>query len=161
MPKLYKSVDCLVAPSRGEGWGRPQHEAMMMGLPVISTNWSGNTEFMNQDVAYLLDYELTVARSLEPEFRHYEGHTWANPSEPHLRSLMRHVVENREDARVNGLKARAHVLEHFSTKPVISKVISRLRAITQKEQIEILDVPLRSGAVLQSSTPASVEGVNQ
>ena len=35
MPSLYKSVDCFVLPSRGEGWGRPQTEAMAMGLPVI------------------------------------------------------------------------------------------------------------------------------
>lgn len=31
MPNLYFSVDCLVAPSRGEGWGRPHIEAMAMG----------------------------------------------------------------------------------------------------------------------------------
>ncbi len=35
MPSLYKSVDCFVLPSRGEGWGRPQVEAMAMGLPLI------------------------------------------------------------------------------------------------------------------------------
>ena len=29
---------------RGEGWGRPHVEAMACGLPVIATNWSGNTE---------------------------------------------------------------------------------------------------------------------
>jgi glycosyltransferase involved in cell wall biosynthesis len=27
MPMLYKSVDCFVLPSRGEGWGRPHVEA--------------------------------------------------------------------------------------------------------------------------------------
>ena len=31
MPNLYKSVDCLVVPSKGEGWGRPHCEAMSMG----------------------------------------------------------------------------------------------------------------------------------
>lgn len=35
MPRLYKSVDAFVLPSRGEGWGRPHVEAMSMGLPVI------------------------------------------------------------------------------------------------------------------------------
>ena len=39
-----QTADCLVrAESCGEGQGRPHHEAMMMGLPVIATNWSGNT----------------------------------------------------------------------------------------------------------------------
>mmetsp|Transcript_7526 Transcript_7526/g.16673 ORF Transcript_7526/g.16673 Transcript_7526/m.16673 type:complete len:81 (+) Transcript_7526:1012-1254(+) len=39
--------DAFVLPSRGEGWGRPHTEAMVMGLPCIATNWSGNTEFMS------------------------------------------------------------------------------------------------------------------
>ena len=43
LPSLYASMDALVQPSRGEGWGRPHAEAMSMGLPVIATNWSGNT----------------------------------------------------------------------------------------------------------------------
>ena len=41
---LYASADVFVLPSRGEGWGRPHVEAMAMGLPIITTNWSGPTE---------------------------------------------------------------------------------------------------------------------
>lgn len=37
--RLYRSVDAVVLPTHGEGWGRPQMEAMAMGLPVITTNW--------------------------------------------------------------------------------------------------------------------------
>lgn len=37
--RVYRSVDALVVPTHGEGWGRPQMEAMAMELPVISTNW--------------------------------------------------------------------------------------------------------------------------
>jgi glycosyltransferase involved in cell wall biosynthesis len=49
--RMYKSVDAFVLPSRGEGWGRPYMEAMSMGLPVIATNWSGPTEFVNEYVS--------------------------------------------------------------------------------------------------------------
>lgn len=31
-----------------------------MGLPVISTNWSGLTAFMNEDVAYPIPVEAVV-----------------------------------------------------------------------------------------------------
>lgn len=37
--RVYKVVDALAIPTHGEGWGRPQMEAMAMGLPVITTNW--------------------------------------------------------------------------------------------------------------------------
>lgn len=41
MPNLYKSADCFVLPTHGEGWGLPTMEAMAMGLPTITTNWGG------------------------------------------------------------------------------------------------------------------------
>jgi glycosyltransferase involved in cell wall biosynthesis len=37
--RVYRAADALVIPTHGEGWGRPQLEAMAMGLPVITTNW--------------------------------------------------------------------------------------------------------------------------
>lgn len=33
-------------------------EAMYLGTPVIATNWSGNTEFMNNDTACMVGYDL-------------------------------------------------------------------------------------------------------
>jgi glycosyltransferase involved in cell wall biosynthesis len=161
LPRLYKAVDCLVAPSRGEGWGRPQHEAMMMGLPVIATNWSGNTEFMNKDNSYLLDYELTVASNLEPCFRHYQGHIWANPSEPHLRFLMRHIQQNLHEAQAKGREARSFVLEHFSRKPVIAQLLRRLGGIAWNGHLGIMDVSLESATSSIPNLAATVGRVNR
>ncbi|HTD64964.1 MAG TPA: glycosyltransferase [Candidatus Limnocylindria bacterium] len=132
LPQLYRAADCLVAPSRGEGWGRPHHEAMMMGLPVIATNWSGNTEFMNEENSYLLDYELTDINQVELELWHYRGQRWANPSESHLRTLMRRVQQHPAEAREKGSRARAHMLKHFSRGPIADQVVRRLQAIEQK-----------------------------
>lgn len=41
MQKLYQQADCLVLPSRCEGWGMPHREAASMGLPVITQKYSG------------------------------------------------------------------------------------------------------------------------
>ncbi|HEY0456478.1 MAG TPA: glycosyltransferase, partial [Verrucomicrobiae bacterium] len=132
LPRLYKAVDCLVAPSRGEGWGRPHHEAMFMGLPVIATNWSGNTEFMNQDNSFLLDYELQDTKYLEPELLHYRKQRWANPSEDHLRQTMRLIVQKPELARAKGQKARAHILAQYTREAVARIVVERLKTIEKK-----------------------------
>ena len=132
LPRLYLAADCLVAPSRGEGWGRPQHEAMMMGRPVIATNFSGTTEFMTAQTAYLLDYELAEVKDVDPEHWHYFGHQWANPSEAHLRQLLRRVQQNPAEARAKGAAARAHVVKHFSREPVAELVATRLAEIERQ-----------------------------
>jgi len=51
----------VVLPTRGEGWGRPQMEAMSMARPLITTNWSGPTAYINADNAYPLSIEGLVA----------------------------------------------------------------------------------------------------
>jgi len=58
LPRLYKAADAFVLPTRGEGWGRPLMEAMLMERPVIATRWGGQLEFLNDENAYLVDYRL-------------------------------------------------------------------------------------------------------
>lgn len=58
--RYYASVDAFVLPSRGEGWGRPHVEAMSMGLPIIATNWSGTTEYLDESVGYPIKVRAAV-----------------------------------------------------------------------------------------------------
>ncbi|HVK59615.1 MAG TPA: glycosyltransferase, partial [Candidatus Kapabacteria bacterium] len=132
LPRLYKAMDCLVAPSRGEGWGRPHHEAMMMGVPVIATGWSGNTEFMTEENSYLIEYELDEAKRLESELWYYQGHRWARASVPHLRSLMRRVISRREERFRKGARARADMVARFSREAVAELIVKRFLEIQRK-----------------------------
>ena len=43
MLQYYKQCDAFVLPTHGEGWGLPLHEAMSMGVPVLTTAWGGST----------------------------------------------------------------------------------------------------------------------
>ena len=121
---IYRSVDCFVLASRGEGWGLPILEAMACGLPVIATNWSAQSDFISNDTAYLLDVERL--RPAEAKCPYYEGFNWAEPSYEHLRSLMRHVFENRDEAKTLGVRASAEVLTKWSWEQSVKKILARL-----------------------------------
>lgn len=54
---LMQSVDCGVFPSRAEGWNLELLEMMACGKPVITTFYSGHTEFTNCENAFLIEPE--------------------------------------------------------------------------------------------------------
>jgi GT2 family glycosyltransferase len=124
---IYRSVDCFVLATRGEGWGLPIMEAMACGLPVIATNWSGPADFLSSDTAYPLDVERL--KPAEAKCPYYQGCNWAEPSYEHLRSLMRHVYENRDEARMVGKRASDEVLTKWTWEQSVKKIIARLDAI--------------------------------
>jgi len=54
---VMNRVDCGIFPARAEGWNLELLEMMACNKPVITTNYSGHTEFCNDDNAYLIDCE--------------------------------------------------------------------------------------------------------
>ncbi len=63
--RFFRSGDAFVLPSRGEGWGRPHVESMAMGLPLISTNWSGITAYLDESVGYPIAIEVRHTAAAE------------------------------------------------------------------------------------------------
>ncbi|CAL0321211.1 unnamed protein product [Lupinus luteus] len=124
-PSVYKAADAFVLPTRGEGWGRPIVEAMSMSLPVITTNWSGPTEYLTEDNSY----PLPVDRMSEVMEGPFKGHLWAEPCEYKLQVLMRQVINNFTVAKAKGRKARKDMVTKFSPEIVADIVMDHLQNI--------------------------------
>jgi glycosyltransferase involved in cell wall biosynthesis len=101
---LYRLADAYVLPMRGEGWGLPIVEAMACGLPAIVTNYSAPVDYLSESIAYPLRVEKMI-EVRDPFFYEPGVGQWAQADVEHLRFLMRHVFENREEAREKGLLA--------------------------------------------------------
>lgn len=127
MPTLYRSADCFVLPTRGEGWGMPILEAMACGLPVIATNWSSQVDFMNESNSYPLNVKKLI--DAQAKCPYYKGFQWADPDEEHLIYLMQHVFKNQEEARLKGIEASKQALEKWTWNNSAEKICERLRAI--------------------------------
>jgi GT2 family glycosyltransferase len=124
---LYRSADCFVLPTRGEGWGLPVIEAMACGLPVIATDWSAHCDFMTPEIAYPLPVERIVRADAKCPY--YEGFHWAEPSFADLRRLMRHVFQNQAEGRARGEAAAREVRTHWTWDHAARKIIARLEAV--------------------------------
>lgn len=74
---LIACVDVFLSLHRAEGFGLVMAEAMLNGTVCVATNWSSNTEFMNPDVACMVDYKMT---ELDKDSGPYKkGSRWADP----------------------------------------------------------------------------------
>lgn len=52
---VINQADFLISPSRAEGWNLPLLEGMACGVPAITTNYSGHTEFCSDKNSLLVD----------------------------------------------------------------------------------------------------------
>lgn len=124
---LYRSADCFVSTSRGEGWGMPTLEAMACGLPVIATAWGGHTAFVHEGVAYPLRVRGTTPALAKCPY--YDGFRWGDPDPQALRDLLRHVYEHRDEARERGLAAAREVHARWTWDHAAARIVDRIGSL--------------------------------
>ncbi len=94
---LMKASDCFVSLHRSEGFGRGMAEAMLLGVPCIVTNYSGNTDFCNETNTMLVDYKKVPVRPGEYHYLFDHQNWWAEPSVDHA---THHMLEVFNDANL-------------------------------------------------------------
>tara|TARA_R110000824_G_scaffold823_2_gene5075 strand:+ start:369 stop:1652 length:1284 start_codon:yes stop_codon:yes gene_type:complete len=87
-------VKAFVSFTKGEGYGRPLAEAAITGKPVITTNWSGHTDFLHPDYNVLIGGELkNVHESAANQFLLKESQ-WFNINPDIASRAMKDVFKN-------------------------------------------------------------------
>jgi len=129
MYKLHKTFNCYVSTHRGEGWGIPQMEAMLMGRPVISTNCGGIHEYI-EDVAKLIPYKMVGVKNVDRNAVWYlPDQKWAEVDITEFRKAMKWAYDNPMEASKLGKKASKFVKNNFSLEVVGNKMKTRLGRI--------------------------------
>ncbi|MDM0114684.1 glycosyltransferase family 4 protein [Variovorax sp. J22R133] len=126
---LMDVCDSYVSLHRSEGLGLTIAEAMLLGKPVIATNFSGNVDFMDESNSLPVDYKLVkLGWPIPPYDAHLE---WAEPSIKHAAQQMRRVNDNQEWAREVGQKGKASAEANLSLEAAgqrFSKCLEEIRA---------------------------------
>jgi glycosyltransferase involved in cell wall biosynthesis len=121
---LMDAVDAYVSLHRSEGLGLTMAEAMLMGKPVIATNFSGNVDFMDSENSLLVPYKLVkLGKPIPPYDANLE---WAEPSVEDAAKLMRQIYENQAWAREIGGRAKISAETNLSLESAGRRIAERL-----------------------------------
>jgi len=126
---LIRNCDCYISLHRSEGWGRSQAEAMLMRIPVIATNYSGNEEFMNTENSFPVNYRIIDVK--EDEYPFAKGQRWAQPDVDHAVELMNKVYYAEYDRQLlnNAFKT---IEEMYSLRQTGFNFLQRIKEISEQ-----------------------------
>jgi glycosyltransferase involved in cell wall biosynthesis len=148
---LIAACNCYVSLHRSEGLGLTMAEAMYFGKPVIATAYSGNLDFMTDDNAYLVDYELAQIGSGAAPYP--PGARWAEPSLEHAAELMRRVFDERKEAARKGERAAAAIRATHSPEAA-GKVLEERLAELHRRNVMAHAPPPPPADALAATVPA-------
>ena len=139
--KDYKSLlmQCHVSvnPFRGEGFGLMPLETAATGMATIVTNWSGATEYLNNECFRPLKYKLCP-----PGQDFINSSPWvqdfktppaqdAIPDVDDLCDAMLQFYENRDIAREMGIKAHEYVKKNWTWEKAVDEFIEACKTVLE------------------------------
>lgn len=133
LKSLYEQCDVLVAPSCAEGFGLPLAEAMLSGLPVITTAWSGQMDFCNPENSWLVDY------SFEQADTHFNiiPSAWASIDRSLLASAMKDAsATSKAQLELMAEKGRTLLLDKFTWKGVAQRLVQFRSTLVKEKRAE-------------------------
>jgi len=142
---MIQSADALVSPHRAEGFGYLPAYALMLGVPVLATDWSGTTDFCTQETAFPIAAQLVPVpkgHTIWPT----PGANWAEIDRDALADAMRQVATAPMKARARALRGQTLLREMYSTEAQAQRVAARL------SELQVIEPPLRARPAYRHDT---------
>ena len=132
MNSLYRhdKVKALISTTRGEGFGLPFLEASVAGLPVMATNWSAHTEFLNSGRWIKIDYDMReIDASRQDNNVFVPGARWAEAKEESVKKALRKFRNSHDVPRVWANQLAEKLKKSHSEKAIFLRYEDALREI--------------------------------
>ncbi len=131
---LYSACDAFVFPSRAEGWGLPLIEAIASGMPVISTAYSGHSEYLSALGDRFVSINYDLERITDPGYLQFWPELqetparWAAPQVASIASGMCEVRSHTQSWRERALAASEVIRSTFTWRQSVDKAVQSLLA---------------------------------
>lgn len=137
MPQLYRSANCFILLSRGEGLALPPLEASLCGLPVIMTNCSGQQDYLREDNSYLVNIDrIEKIKQGQMHLHYWDGQEFPLLTSPEVhkqvKQIMRKVVNNASENKIKNQNMQKMVLDNFTSDQVAISAGNRLKEIYKR-----------------------------
>ena len=100
---------------------------MLLGKPVIGTDYSGNTDFLNHETGYLVPYQLVPVGA--GEYPDHQGQVWAEPDIAVAAAQMTSIVDDPAAAEARAARGQAFIKTHHSLAAVGNQMRDRLTSL--------------------------------
>jgi GT2 family glycosyltransferase/glycosyltransferase involved in cell wall biosynthesis/septal ring factor EnvC (AmiA/AmiB activator) len=121
---LASVCDAFVSLHRSEGFGFSLAEAMLLGKPLVATNYSGTREFAHEGTACVVDYQMVPVP--EDCYPFWQNQVWAEPDVEHAGALMRRLVNDDQYRAEIARAGQCFVRDHLNAKVIGARYAARL-----------------------------------
>ena len=125
MLSLIGACDVYLSLHRGEGLGLGMLEAMSLGVPVVATNYGGNTDFCTEETAFLVPYQLIKPQTDFPLYKYVRE--WAEPDVDMAAEHIRSVFQSSALKETKTLAAKEFVKKHFQMEKFVKTVCACMK----------------------------------
>ena len=126
--------------TKGEGFGRPLLEAAITGKPVITTNWSGHTDFIKPEYNILIGGELKkVDESAANQFL-LKDSQWFNIDTNVASRAMKDVFKNYKKYWQGSRKQTQYIKDNWTFDKMVEKLsvfLSKIEMIPQHQELKL------------------------
>lgn len=130
--KIHMMGDCYISLCRTEGWGMGAFEAAFYGKPILITGFGGQTDFLPDNKAWLVNYHLVSVEDKQAPNSYSSNQEWAEPDLNDAARKMRYIYDNRIEAGERGGELKKYVEKEFNKEKTVNKLLKFIETLHSK-----------------------------